>query len=131
MGIAFEATVVLHFLVENLLTIVPKRRMPQIMRERREVYEVLVNWIVFQLSRIEVQRNTCRDLRDFNGVSQPISKKVALVERKKLCLSLQPSKSRRVDQSRQVPAKRTTIIPVLLWNLHAPECNHYFRTGVL
>ena len=106
--VVLEAAVVLHQLAERVLAGVAERRVPEVVRQRHGLGEVLV----------QVQRAGDRagDLRDLDRVRQPRAVVVALVVDEDLRLVFQPAEGGGVDDAlavalvgraqRDAPARR-------------------------
>src|SRR5579859_3335288 len=86
-----------HLAVERPLAGVSKWRMPNVMHQRKSLSEVAV----------QTQRRShgARNLRDLDGVRQPIAKMIGAAIRKDLRLILKPAKSPGVDHAIAIALK--------------------------
>ena len=78
-----------HLPIEFLFARVREWWMANVMCQRKRFGEVLV--------QIQRPGHRARDLRDFNGVRQPVAEVIGYSGRENLCLVLQPAKRPRVD----------------------------------
>ena len=92
--IVIEAAVLVHQLVERLLARVPKGRMPEVVRERDDLGEILI--------QPERARDGARDVRDFKSVRKPRAQVIAGAVQKDLRLVFQPPERAAVDHTRAV-----------------------------
>src|ERR1700754_3558117 len=89
--VVLEAAVVLHARVERVLSRVPERRVPQVVRERDRLDEIFVE--------PQVARDRSRDLRDLERVRQPRAEEIAFVIDEDLRLVLEAPERRRVNDA--------------------------------
>src|ERR1700733_745595 len=86
-----------HGNIERLFTRVAKRRMADIMHQSEGLNQVDI--------QAELRRNRSRDLRNFQGVGQTITKMIGMAGGKNLGFRLKPAKSSGVDDAIAVPLK--------------------------
>ena len=75
--------------------------MPKIVHQRQRLRQIHINR--------ERARDRASDLRDFDGMGEPVPKVVGIAASENLCLVFQPAKGARVDYPIAVALKIVTI----------------------
>src|SRR5580693_1233332 len=81
--------VLAHGRVERLFSRVSKGRMSEVVRQGQRLYQIGV--------QSKLRGDGARNLRDFDGMGQPVAKVVRIAARENLSLRFQPPKCARVD----------------------------------
>jgi hypothetical protein len=110
--VVIEAAEARHEPVEGPLPGMPERRMPEVVRQRQRLRQVLVE--------PELPRHRARDLRHLEAVRQPCAVVIALVVDEHLRLVDQPPERRRMQDAVAVALERAARRAVRLGEAPAP-----------
>ena len=116
LGIALKAPELPHALVQDVLSGMPERRMPEIMRQAYRLHQVRIDVIIrFQQIALlyQVIANGAPDLSHFDGMGQAGAIKIILPGQKHLGLGLQPPQRGAVDDPVAVALERGAVILAL------------------
>jgi hypothetical protein len=102
LGVALEASAGVAHLVERPLTVVPERRVAEVVRERGGLDDVRV--------AAQGPAEVACDLRDLEGVGQPVAHEVVGLRPDDLRLGREPAQRRRVHEPGPVALERRAIV---------------------
>ena len=104
----------LHFAVQRLLAGMGERRMPDIVRQRQRLGQILV--------QLQDVGQRARDLRDFDGVGQAVAEMVGQPGREDLGLGLQPAEGTGMNHAVAV-ALESVAVRVLGFGISPPPAS--------
>jgi hypothetical protein len=90
--------------VEGLFAIMTEWWMPEVVGEARGGADVGVDWVLLEKrdGMVETMRNRLRDLRNFKGMCQAVTKEVGILSGEKLRLPLKTTECGAMDETRSI-----------------------------